>query len=194
MSDWELRDQLITLLLAGHETTASGLAWMFERVLRTPEVHERLRSAVSDGDEEYVDCFIKEGLRIRPVVGMAVRQVNSSVELAGYTVPPGALIGCSMLLTHTRPDLYPEPEVFRPERFMEGAPDTYTWVPFGGGLRRCIGVAFATLEMKVILRNVFSRCELNVPTMKPERPRRRFVTYQPNRGAQVVLNRRRSLD
>ncbi len=191
MSDEELRDQLVTLLLAGHETTASGLAWMFERTLRTPDVHERLRAAVADDDERYLECFIKEGLRLRPVVPLAVRYVAAPLELGSYTIPAGSLMGCSMILTHTRPDLYPEPHAFRPERFMgENAPDTYTWIPFGGGTRRCIGASFATLEMKVILRRVFSRCELQAPGSRPERPRRRFVTYPPNRGARVVLRSR----
>ena len=187
MTDEELRDQLVTLLLAGHETTATGLAWIFERVLRTPEVHARLRTAVAEDDDRYLDCLIKEGLRLRPVVPLVARQVNSPFAVGDYTVPPGTLLTCSMILTHSRPDLYPEPEAFRPERFMEDAPDTYTWLPFGGGTRRCIGAAFATLEMKVILRHVFAQCELEAPDAKPERPRRRFVTYPPNRGAQVLL-------
>jgi cytochrome P450 len=191
MSDEELRDQLVTLLLAGHETTAASLAWMFERVLRTPAVHARLRAAVAENDERYLDCFIKEGMRLRPVVPLAARRVTAPLPLGGYTVPAGSLLACSMILTHSRPDLYPEPDAFRPERFMEDAPDTYTWIPFGGGTRRCIGASFATLEMKVILRRVFSRCELEAPEAKPERPRRRFVTYPPNRGARVVLGSRR---
>ncbi|HEY2767585.1 MAG TPA: cytochrome P450 [Solirubrobacteraceae bacterium] len=187
MSDEELRDQLVTLLLAGHETTAASLAWLFERVLRTPAVHARVRTAVAEDDDKYLDCLIKEGMRLRPVVPLAVRQVTEPFAVGDYTVPAGSLLACSMILTHSRPDLYPEPDAFRPERFMENAPDTYTWIPFGGGTRRCIGASFATLEMKVILRRVFSRCELEAPDPKPERPRRRFVTYPPNRGAQVVV-------
>jgi cytochrome P450 len=118
------------------------------------------------------------------------RQVNAPFPVGDYTVPPGTLLTCSMILTHSRPDLYPNPGAFRPERFMADAPDTYTWLPFGGGTRRCIGAAFATLEMKVILRHVFSQCALEAPDPKPERPRRRFVTYPPNRGAKVVLRGR----
>jgi cytochrome P450 family 135 len=190
MTDEELRDQLITLLLAGHETTAAGLAWMFERTVRTPSVHERLRAAVAADDEQYLECFIKEGLRLRPVVPLAARLVNEPFGVGGYTVPAGSLLTCSILLTHSRPDLYPDPEDFRPERFMEGAPDTYSWIPFGGGVRRCIGAAFATFEMKIILRRVFARCVLEAADPKPERPRRRFVTYPPNRGAQIVLRSR----
>ena len=190
MTDEELRDQLITLLLAGHETTAAGLAWIFERMLRTPEVHARLRTAVAEDDDRYLECLIKEGLRLRPVVPLVARQVNAPFPLGDYTVPAGTLLTCSILLTHSRPDLYPEPEVFRPERFMEDAPDTYTWLPFGGGVRRCIGAAFATFEMKIILRRVFAQCVLEAADAKPERPRRRFVTYPPNRGAQVLLRSR----
>jgi cytochrome P450 family 135 len=190
MTDEELRDQLITLLLAGHETTAAGLSWMFERTVRTPPVHERLRAAVTEGDDRYLECFIKEGLRLRPVVPLAARLVTAPFPLGDYTVPAGTLLTCSILLTHSRPDLYPDPEAFRPERFMEGAPDTYTWIPFGGGVRRCIGAAFATFEMKIILQRVFARCALEAADSKPERPRRRFVTYPPNRGARVVLRRR----
>ena len=190
MTDEELRDQLITLLLAGHETTAAGLAWMFERTVRTPPVHERILAAVAEGDDRYLECFIKEGLRLRPVVPLAARLVTAPFPLGDYTVPAGTLLTCSILLTHSRPDLYPDPQAFRPERFMEGAPDTYTWIPFGGGVRRCIGAAFATFEMKIILQRVFARCALEAADSKPERPRRRFVTYPPNRGAQVVLRRR----
>jgi cytochrome P450 len=191
MTDEELRDQLVTLLLAGHETTATGLAWIFERVLRTPGVHADLRTAVAEDDERYLECLIKEGLRLRPVVPLVARQVNEPFPVGDYTVPAGTLLTCSMILTHSRPDLYPEPDALRPERFMENAPDTYTWLPFGGGTRRCIGAAFATLEMKVILRRVFAQCELRAPDPKPERPRRRFVTYPPNRGARVLLTSRR---
>ncbi|HUN78285.1 MAG TPA: cytochrome P450 [Solirubrobacteraceae bacterium] len=190
MSDEELRDQLITLLLAGHETTASGLAWLLERTLRTPAVHTRLREAVAEGEEEYVECVIKESLRARPVVPLAARRVIEPFEVGGYTAPAGALLTCSMILTHSDPRLYPDPEAFRPERFMEDAPDTYTWIPFGGGVRRCIGAAFATFEMKIIVQRVFSRCALEVPDARPERPRRRFVTYPPDRGARVVLRGR----
>lgn len=190
MTDEELRDQLVTLLLAGHETTASGLAWLLERTLRTPVVHERVRTAVAEDDDAYLDCLVKETLRLRPVVPLAARRVVEPLQLAGYTLPAGALVTCSIILMHTRPDLYPDPQAFRPERFAEGAPDTYSWIPFGGGVRRCIGAAFATFEMKIIVRRVFARCALRAPDQRPERPRRRFVTYPPSRGARVLLTER----
>jgi len=191
MTDHELRDQLITLLLAGHETTATALAWTFERLLRNRPVLDRLRASLSEGDEEYLECTIKESLRIRPIIPYALRRLAAPREIGGYTVPAGSFVGASTILAHGRPDLYPEPEAYQPERFRDGGADTYTWIPFGGGTRRCIGATFATFEMKVILKRVLDRCELVAPDSKPERPVRRFVTYQPNRGARVVLRERR---
>jgi cytochrome P450 len=190
MTDAELRDQLVTLLLAGHETTATSLAWTFERLTRNPQVHGRLRSTLAEGDERYMECVIKESLRSRAVVSYAMRRVSEPFSIGGYTAPTRAYVGTSIILTHNNPNLYPEPEVFRPERFEDKRTDTYSWVPFGGGTRRCLGAAFATYEMKVVLRRVVERCELIAPEQKPERPRRRFVTYVPSRGARVVLRRR----
>ena len=191
MSEGELRDQLVTLLLAGHETTATALAWAFERLLRNPAVLNRLRAGLAAGDETYLDWVVKETLRSRPIIPYAIRRLTAPLEIGGYRAPAGSFVGCSMILTHSRPDLYPDPDAFRPERFEDGAADTYTWIPFGGGVRRCLGASFATFEMKVILRRVLARCELTVPDGKPERPVRRFVTYPPNRGARVVLDARR---
>jgi len=192
MSDGELRDQLVTLLLAGHETTATALAWTFERLLRNPVTLGRLQNALTDGDEEYLECVIKESLRSRPIIPYAMRRLTAPLAIGGYTVPAGAFVGCSTILTHSHPDLYPAPDAFRPERFEDKGADTYTWIPFGGGVRRCLGASFATFEMKVILRHVLDRCELTAPDSTPERPRRRFVTYPPNRGARIVLQRRRA--
>jgi cytochrome P450 family 135 len=193
LSDAELRDQLVTLLLAGHETTATALAWTFERLLRNPVVLERLRAALAEGDEDYLDCVVKESLRSRSIIPYAMRRLTSPLAIGGYTVPAGAFVGSSTILTHGRADLYPDPDAFRPERFQDGGADTYTWIPFGGGVRRCLGASFATFEMKVILRHVLDRCDLVAPEGKPERPVRRFVTYPPNRGARVVLRQRRAL-
>jgi cytochrome P450 len=191
MNDYELRDQLITLLLAGHETTATALAWTFERLLRNPSVLDRLRDELAEGDEEYLECTIKESLRSRPIIPYALRRLAGPMDIAGYSVPSGSFVGASTILAHGRPDLYPEPDAYRPERFLDGGADTYTWIPFGGGVRRCIGATFATFEMKVILKRVLDRCEFAAPDSKPERPVRRFVTYRPSRGARVVLRERR---
>jgi cytochrome P450 len=190
MTDAELRDQLVTLLLAGHETTATALAWTFERLTRNPVVLTRLRATLAGDDEDYLECVIKESLRSRPVVSYAMRRVTEPFPIGGHVAPTGAYIGTSIVLTHNNPAVYPEPEAFRPERFADKRTDTYAWVPFGGGTRRCLGAAFATYEMKVVLRRVLERCELTALEQRPERPKRRFVTFVPARGARVVLQRR----
>jgi cytochrome P450 len=175
-TDAELRDQLVTLLLAGHETTATALAWTFERLTRNPQVLARLRATLAENDEDYLECVIKESLRSRPVVSYAMRRTTEPFSVGGYTAPAGAYLGTSVILTHNNPKLYPEPHLFRPERFADKHTDTYAWVPFGGGTRRCLGAAFATYEMKVVLRRIVERCELGAPEQKPERAKRRFVT------------------
>ena len=194
MSDAELRDQLITLLLAGHETSASALAWTFERLVRNPRVLLQLRTRLADGDHDYLDCVIKESLRSRPIVGLAMRLVTAPTSVGGYTVPAGTFLAASIILMHSDPELYPDPDAFLPERFEDKRADTYTWIPFGGGVRRCLGASFAMFEMRIVLRTVLERCELGAPGGRPERPRRRFVTYAPNRGARVFLARRVSAD
>lgn len=148
-------------------------------------------TALRNASLEYLDCTIKESLRSRPIVPYALRRLAAPMEVGGYPVPAGAFLGASTILTHSRPDLFPEPDAYRPERFLDGGADTYTWIPFGGGVRRCIGATFATFEMKVILKRVLARCDLVAPSSKPERPARRFVTYRPNRGARVILRERR---
>jgi cytochrome P450 len=190
MTNAELRDQLVTLLLAGHETTATALAWTFERLTRNPVVLSRLRTTLAEDDEDYLECVIKESMRSRPVVSYAMRRLAEPLSVGGYTAPTGAYVGTSIVLTHNNPALYPEPEVFRPERFADKRTDTYSWVPFGGGTRRCLGAAFATYEMKVVLRQVLERCELTAAEQRPERAKRRFVTFVPARGARVVLQQR----
>ncbi len=190
MSDIELRDQLVTLLLAGHETSATALAWTFERLLRNPTVLARAKDKLANGHEDYLDCVIKETLRSRPVVGVAMRRLTAPMSIGGYTVPAGAFLSISTILMHSDPALYPDPESFRPERFEDKRADAYTWIPFGGGVRRCLGASFAMLEMRIVLRCVLERCELTAPERTPERPRRRFVTYPPDRGARVLLTRR----
>jgi cytochrome P450 len=193
LSDREVRDELLTLVLAGHETTANQLAWTWERLLRTPEAHERLLAAVRDGDgaEEEVEAVITESMRVRPVIPMVGRRVQRPWQLGRYGVPAGTPVSMSVLLLHHRPDLYPEPGAFRPERWHGRRPGTYAWLPFGGGTRRCLGAALAMAEMRVVLTAMARRLDLEAPDAAPERPLQRNVTMIPARGAQVVVRGRR---
>jgi len=187
LSDRELRDELVTLLVAGHETTATGLAWAFELLLRNPRVLERLRSELAAGDESYLDAVIKETLRLRPVilgVGRVVRE--EPFEVGGYLIPPGVEINPSIAAIHRRADRYPDPGAFRPERFLgDEAPDTYTWLPFGGGTRRCLGASFAQVEMREVIRRVLERARLEPVGRRPEKGVRRGITYVPAKGVRV---------
>jgi cytochrome P450 len=189
LSDRELRDELITLLLAGHETTATSIGWAFERLLRTPAALDRLVAEVQAGEsEDYLDAVIKETLRVRPVVPEVFRAPTAPVELGGYRFAPGTQLSVAILLVQFDPELYPpDPEAFRPERFLEGAPEAYTWVPFGGGVRRCLGAAFAMLEMKVVIRTVLSRVRLRAPRARDEKARFRGVTMLPSRGGEALV-------
>jgi cytochrome P450 len=191
MDDRELRDQLVTLLLAGHETTATALAWTFDLLLRNPAPTRRLRGEVESGGDEYLRAVISEALRLRPVVPLAGRRLAGELRVGDWELPPGTDVTPVFWLTHTRPDLYPDPFAFRPERFLDGAPDTYAWVPFGGGVRRCLGAAFAEFEMRVVLREVLSRCELRTERRRPQRIARRNVTFSPRNGTPVVVTERR---
>jgi cytochrome P450 family 135 len=186
MSDQELRDELVTLLVAGHETTATGLAWAFELLLRNPEVSRRLEASLDEGDEEYLEAVVKETLRVRPVVPGIGRVVRGGpFEVGGYAVPEGIEINPSIAAIHRRSDCYPEPSAFRPERFLvPDPPDTYTWIPFGGGTRRCLGASFATFEMRVVIRRVLERALLE-PVGRAEKGIRRGVTIVPRRGVRV---------
>ena len=190
MSDQELRDELITLLTAGHETSATALAWTFERSLRTPHVHARLMD--DPGDDAYLDAVIKETLRVRPVVIDVARVVKRDVQVGDWHIPAGKIVVPAIALVQRRPDLYPEPLAFRPERFLDSAEDlpSYSWIPFGGGVRRCIGAAFAQFEIKVVLRTILSRALLSAPDPIPERQLSRHVTLVPEHDAKVLLNRR----
>jgi cytochrome P450 len=188
MTDEELRDELVTLLVAGHETTATGLAWAFDLLLRNPRVMQRLKDTLAEGEETYLDAVVKEALRLRPVIPGIGRVVRGEpFELGGYTVPPGTEINPSIGVIHRRGDRYPKPGEFRPERFLEeNPPDTYTWVPFGGGTRRCLGASFALLEMKVVIKRVLERTELRPVGRKPEKVERRGITLVPAEGVRVV--------
>jgi len=191
MSDEELRDQLITLLLAGHETTATGLAWTFDLLLRHPDALSRLRPELEAGEDEYLRAVISEALRLRPVVPLAGRRLRSELRVDGHVLPEGTDVTPAIWLAHTRADVYPDPLEFRPERFLDGAPETYAWIPFGGGVRRCVGAAFAEFEMRVVLREVLTRCDLRLAGSKPERIARRNITFSPRSGTRVVLSGRR---
>ena len=180
--DDELRDQVVTLLAAGHETTAGSLAWACERLARHPAVAARLR----DGDPAYLDATVKEVLRTRPVLSITPRKVMAPFAVGGWTLPPGVHVTPCPYLAHRRPELWPDPTAFRPERFLAGAPEPYAWLPFGGGVRRCVGAAFATMELHEVLRAVVRRYDLRPDRPAGERMRRRGVTLTPSRGGRVV--------
>jgi cytochrome P450 len=193
LTDQEVRDELLTLVLAGHETTANQLAWTFERLVRNPEAYDTLRQLVRSGDEQadaYVEATIYEGMRIRPVIPMIVRMVKRRWQLGDYVLPPNTPVGMSIVALHHREDVYPEPHTFRPERFIENKPGTYTWIPFGGGIRRCLGAALAMAEQKVVLKAIAERVDLAAPTPKREHPQQRNVTMIPRRGGRVVVERK----
>jgi len=192
MSDPEVRDQLMTLLLAGHETTATALAWAFDQLFRAPEAFERLQAELADGHDSYLDAVATETLRIRPVVPTVGRLIHSPTELGGYELPAETAVMASIYLAHMREESYPDPYEFRPERFLDGGPETYSWVPFGGGTRRCLGAAFASFEMKVVLRTILRRAELRPGSEGPEAWGRRNVTLSPRDGTPAILERRRS--
>jgi cytochrome P450 family 135 len=190
MEDRELRDQLMTLLLAGHETTATALAWTFDLLLRHPAVLGRLRDSLEAGEEDYLRATISESLRLRPVIPLAGRRLAKELVADGLTLPAGTDVTPSIWLTHTRADVYPEPFAFKPERFLEEGPDTYSWIPFGGSVRRCIGATFAEFEMRIVLREVLTRCELRKAKPMPERVGRRNITLSPRDGTPVVVTAR----
>jgi len=192
MTDQEIRDELVTLLVAGHETTATALAWTFDLLLHDDRVLGKLRSALeAEDDDGYLDAVAKESLRARPVIPGIGRKVRGEpFELAGYTIPPGVEINPSIAMVHARADRYPHPREFRPERFLEESPpDTYTWIPFGGGVRRCLGASFAMFEMGVVIRRVLERAALAAVEAEPDAVERRGITLVPERGVPVRQSR-----
>jgi cytochrome P450 len=192
MSDGELRDQLMTLLLAGHETTATGLAWAFDLLLHTPSALSRLLGDLDSEESEYLDAVVTETLRVRPVVPFTGRLLHEGAELGGFDLDPGTVVLAAIYMAHTNPDVYPDPFAFRPERFLEEGPDTYSWIPFGGGTRRCIGAAFALMEMRVALRTILASVALEAADPRPERMTRRNVTLSPRGGVRVTASPRRA--
>ena len=191
MSDRELRDELVTVVGAGHETTATALAWAVERLLRTPRAMERLRQSVARGEDAYLDATIKETLRSRPVIADVARKVTRPTRVGSYELPAGTFVLPAIAAMHHRPDLFPEPHEFRPERFLDGGGEQYSWIPFGGGVRRCIGASFAEYEMRIVLREMLERTTLRAPDPRPERMRPRNITLAPGKGTRVVAERRR---
>jgi cytochrome P450 family 135 len=186
MSDRELRDQLVTLLLAGHETTATALAWTFDLLLRHPQTLERLTTEVDAGEEDtYLRAVISESLRLRPVVPLAGRRLTTDLNAGDLHLPAGTDVTPAIWLTHTRAQDYPEPYAFRPERFLDDAPSTYSWIPFGGGIRRCLGASFAEFEMRVVLETILRQRVLTSAGNRAERVARRNVTFSPRNGTVV---------
>jgi cytochrome P450 len=187
MSDQEVRDELLTLLVAGHETTANALAWAVERLIRHPDKLARLDEEVRAGEKEYLDAVVTETLRLRPVISLVARRLTEPVEIGGWQLPAGITVTPSIYLVHRRPDVYPDPESFVPERFLSNPPGTYTWIPFGGGVRRCIGGSFAHFEMQVVLAELVKRRHLKPSRPESEPNLRRAITETPRRDAEVVL-------
>jgi len=180
----------MTLLVAGHETTATALAWAIERLIRHPGKPERLAEEADAGEPEYADAVAKETLRLRPVIPIVARKLKEPVEIGDYVLPEGVTVTPCIYLVHRREDVYPEPRRFRPERFLEQPAGTYTWIPFGGGVRRCLGASFALFEMRVVLQRLFAQLEIAPAHPRAERPVRRTITFKPQHGAGVVVQPR----
>ena len=195
MGDAELRDELVTLLLAGHETTATSVAWAIERLVRHPQKLRRVMEEIDAGEsEEYLSAVVNETLRVRPVVPIVVRMLTQELRVGSYSLPAGTRAAPSIYLTNRNPRAYKDPEEFQPERFLGATPETFSWIPFGGGIRRCIGASFAQLEMRLMLRTMLSELEPSMPSgplwRTGEWTRRRAITLVPAAGARVVWKRR----
>lgn len=190
MDEAELRDQLMTLLVAGHETTATALGWTFDLLLADPRVLSRLKDELVDGGDTYLRATISEALRLRPVLPIAGRILDQPLEVDGFHLEAGANVAPSIWMAHTRADSFPDPFAFRPERFVETPPETYSWIPFGGGVRRCLGAAFAEFEMRVVLTEVLTRCDLRLAEDRPQTIGRRNITLSPKNGTPVIMSRR----
>jgi cytochrome P450 len=186
MEDREVRDQLLTLLLAGHETTATALAWTLDLLTRHPEVLARVRAEVEGGGDAYLRAVIAESLRLRPVIPLAGRRLTSELRANGLVLPAGTDVTPAIWLAHTRPQAYPEPYAFRPERFLDRPPSTFAWIPFGGGVRRCLGAAFAEMEMRVVLTAILRHRVPRATARRAERAARRNVTFSPRHGTRIV--------
>jgi cytochrome P450 len=190
LDDEALRDELMTLLLAGHETTATGLAWAFERLVRHPAAMERLLAELDAGEDGYLDAVIRETLRVRPVLFDTARKAVEPTEIGGWRLPADTMIAPALALVHLDPEFHPDPEAYRPERYADGSPPPRTWVPFGGGPRSCLGAGFALFEMRVVIRTVLSALRLRPARAADEAAKLRNVTVVPARGAEVIAERR----
>ena len=188
MTDGELRDELFTMLAAGHETTATGLAFAFELLLRNPHTLWRLRDELAAGaSDDYLDAVVKEALRLRPVIDAAERTLRKPRLVAGWELPAGIKLYPAIALVHMREDIYPRPAEFRPERFLDEGADSYTWLPFGGGIRRCLGAALAQAEMAEVLRVAVPAVELALTRDRPDPVILRGVTLAPRYGVEVEV-------
>jgi len=190
LSDEELRDQLVTLLLAGHETTATALAWTLHELAKDPAQGEKARHAATTGDDAYLEAVLKEAMRLHPVIPMVVRHLMEPATIGGIDLPAGANVAASIILAHASETSHPQHERFRPERFLEGDVAANTWIPFGGGVRRCIGAGFSLMEGVAVLREVLSAYDLALPQGAREVPKVRNITSVPRHGARVVVTRR----
>lgn len=190
LSDDELRDQLIALAMAGHETTANALTWSLERLSRTPHARERLAAELADGRTEYLDAVVSETLRTRPPVIDAVRTATSEIELGGYRIGSGTVVSALLTAMHRRGDLWEDPLAFRPERFLAGRPAPYSYMPFGGGIRHCIGASLSLVEMRTVLRTALRMLDVAPAPNREERMRLTGITLTPSKGGRVVLRRR----
>jgi cytochrome P450 len=189
MTDRELRDELFTMLGAGHETTSTGLAFAVDLLLRNPATLHRLRAELSDGGSDYLDAVVKETLRLRPVIDAVERTLTKPRTVAGWDLPAGVKVYPGIFLVHTREDLYPQPHEFRPERFLEEGAESYAWIPFGGGIRRCLGAALAQMEMAEVLRVIVPRVELRPVRRRPDPVVLKGITLAPRFGVKVEVGK-----
>jgi cytochrome P450 len=189
LEDEAVRDELLTLMLGGYETTTAGLTWSFERLLRTPDKLARLTSELERGDRTYLEAVVKETLRRRPVIPIAARKAMAPMELHGYELPAGSVLMVGIYLIHSDPEIYPDPLEFRPERFLDHDPESGAWIPFGGGVRRCLGAALAQYEIAVVMRTMLEEAKFSVPDDSPEPVARRRFTLSPGGRGRVRVER-----
>lgn len=188
LTDAELRDQLVTLLLAGHETTAAALAWTLYELAAHPDLQDEAYAAARDSDDKYLEATLKESMRLHPVIASTARKLTRDQEIGGWKLPAGTVVNTSILLAHQRPDNYPDTWTYRPDRFVNNEVEPNTWLPFGGGVRRCIGAGFSLMEGTAVLREILTRYTLAIPVDgKPERGRVRNITNVPRRHARVAI-------